>query len=143
MGLTERPSTQDEKFAGSVAKFSLIKAWLDPEQYLSDVFDEVALTEAEKQLLIKNIQTYQDLREWLTSINASNTNTVRYGLAFAYRNQFANDIAQILSADGLSNSYLLDQLNLFSNPPREFPQLDRAIADLCDRELAIQPFSNS
>ncbi|MBE9063602.1 O-antigen ligase family protein [cf. Phormidesmis sp. LEGE 11477] len=140
--LTEVLSSQDITSAEQVSRLSLLRAWVDPEQYLSDVLEEGSLTKAEKQLLIKDIQTHQNLREWLISINSPKADKVRHGLAFAYRNRFANDITQILSADGLSDSYLLDQLNLFSAPPREFSQLDREIADLSDRELAIHPFSN-
>ena len=141
--LTEMLNPQPAELQAQADKLSILKAWLDPEQYLSDVFDEGALTQAERQLLIEDIQTHPDLGEWLTSISSPKTNTVRYGLAFAYRNRFANDITQILSADGLSDSYLLNQLSLFSKPPREFSQLDRKIVDFGSHELAIHPFVSS
>ncbi len=135
--LLEILNSQDVELAAQTDRLSLLSAWLDPEQHLSDVFDERSLTKAERRLLIEDIQTHQDFREWLTSISSPKTSGVRYGLAFAYRNQFANNITQILSADGLSNSYLLDRLSLFSDPPREFSQLDRKIVDLGSRELGI------
>ncbi|PZO52668.1 MAG: hypothetical protein DCF15_13565 [Phormidesmis priestleyi] len=72
-----------------------------------------------------------------------NSQNLRYGLAFAYRNAAASNIHQILSADGLSDSPLLNEFNLFSIPPREFPQLDQKMADIAAQDLALIPPSQN
>lgn len=62
---------------------------------------------------------------------------LRFGLSYAYRNAAANNIRQILYADGLNSFTLFNYLDLFPDPPREFFQLDRTIVEIARRELNI------
>ncbi|MEO0768729.1 MAG: O-antigen ligase family protein, partial [Cyanobacteria bacterium J06649_4] len=138
----ERSLAQLKQLAASVPpqqdsdKLTLLRAWLAPEDYFSDAVEGTSITPEEKQTVIDDIHTYTDIRTWLTSIQQPMSTSLRYGLAFAYRNHSASRIRQILHADGLSSSYLLDQLSLFSSPPREFSQLDRKIFQIFQTKLS-------
>jgi putative inorganic carbon (hco3(-)) transporter len=118
-------------------KLALLRAWINPDQYLADFLTDFDGTEEEKQTVTHNIHAFRDLREWLTSVNYPTAARLRFGLAFAYRNQSANSIRTILAADGLSSSPLLDQFALFSPPPREFTQLDQKISEISAQDLAL------
>lgn len=117
--------------------FALIRAWLTPDQFLPDFLKDFDGTAADKQAVMENIRTHRDLRDWLMSVSQPADQRSRQGLAFAYRNQSANLIRKILSTDGLSSHYLLDQLPLFSSPPREFSQLDQKMVEIANKDLAI------
>lgn len=117
--------------------FDLLRAWLAPDQFLPNFLKDFDGTAEEKQAVMENIRTHRDLRDWLTSVSQPANQRSRQGLAFAYRNQSANLISKILSADDLSTYYPLNQLPLFSVPPREFSQLDQKISEIAREKLAI------
>ncbi|MGC1307622.1 MAG: O-antigen ligase family protein [Phormidesmis sp.] len=121
----------------TLSRAALLQAWLMPDQRLPKFLESLDATPEEKQAVADNVHTHRDFRKWLTSIHYSAPEKVRYGLAFAYRNQSANDISQILFADGLSVSLLLSELNLFPAPPREFAQLDQKIAEIGAQALSL------
>jgi len=139
--LLTRIIQQDSSLAAQ--KAALIQAWLAPDQHLPKFLDRFEGTSEEKTSIVENIRAHRDFRQWLTSIHQSKTKPSRYRLAFAYRNKSANDIRQILSAAGLSTSPLLDELSLFSSPPREFAQLDRKIAEIGLESLSLTPPSQN
>jgi len=132
--LQQIASTSDSP---SSAKLALLSAWLAPDTYLNNALEDFDATPEEKRAVINNIDRYPDVRAWLTSVRQPMPERLRFGLAFAYRNHAASRIRQILVADGLSFSYLLDQLSILSDPPREFAQLDQKIAQLSQQSLAI------
>jgi putative inorganic carbon (hco3(-)) transporter len=127
----------------AASKATLLQAWLTPDQHLSEFLKSFKGTPAEEKTVTDNIHTHRNLRKWLTSITQPHSAEFRYGLAFAYRNASANNIRQILSADGPTTSPLLEEFTLFSTPPREFPQLDQKIVELGAQELALIPPSQN
>lgn len=114
-------------------KVTLLQAWLSPDQYLTPLLNSSETTPEETQTLKDNIQTNRNLRYWLTSITQPITLPQRYGLTFAYRNSAANNIRNILLAPGPTTSPLIDQLNLFPSPPREFSQLDQKLVEIASQ----------
>jgi putative inorganic carbon (HCO3(-)) transporter len=61
----------------------------------------------------------------------------RQGLAFAYRNRYANSIELILRPDRPEVYALVDLLGLFRTWPREFPALDRLVEAIKAAELDL------
>ncbi|MFK8183236.1 MAG: O-antigen ligase family protein [Phormidesmis sp.] len=129
----------DDGSAEAVHKASLLFTWHSPENALSSFLFGLNATDQDKQTLTENIFTHRDLREWFTSVTLPLPEQRRFGLSFAYRNSAANSIRKILFAEGLSKFSLLEDLALFPNPPREFAQLDQAIAAIAQEEFNI-PF---
>jgi len=120
-----------------VQQLSLLSAWLYPEKYLDHFLESFEGNPEEEQDIIENIYGHRDFREWLISVYQPLPRRFRHSLAFAYRNRSASFIRQILVADGLSDSYLINQLSLFSVPPREFFQLDRKIFEIAQDQLPM------
>ena len=121
-------------------QFSLISAWLSPQNALNEALKDFEGTSQEKQAITDNLRSYRPIRDWLTSVQQPEARQLRRSLAFAYRNYSASFIRQILSADGLTDSYFLDRLALFSPPPREFFQLDYKIAEITEQRLPSENF---
>lgn len=129
--------------SADASKAALLQAWIAPDQHLTQFLKSFEGTPEEKQSVIDNVRSHRDLRQWLTSVTEPPNGDLRYGLAFAYRNAFANNIRQVLFANGPTLSPLLDEFALFSPPPREFPQLDQAIAKIAAQDLALIPPSQT
>lgn len=114
--LTQKP--QDEASR-------LLKAWINPEEYIGEFLKISHLSDAEKQVVQDHIINSRSLREWLTSITQPKSAHERYALALAYRNVYANGVRAMLQPEGLESVLLIELLNLFPNLPRELPVLDR------------------
>ena len=129
--------------SADASKAAMLQAWIAPDQYLTPFLKSFEGTPEEKQSVVDNVRIHRDFRQWLTSINEPPNEDRRYGLAFAYRNALANNIRQVLFANGPTISPLLNEFGLFSPPPREFPQLDQAIAKIAAQDLALIPPSQT
>jgi len=125
------------QIAESSHKPLLIKAWLMPDRYLAPLVENLEITSEEKALLKENIHAHRDIRQWLTSIRQPLIPRQRFGLSFSYRNANANSIRSVLFASGPHRLPLLEQLNLFSPPPREFLQLDQKLAEIGTKSLSL------
>ncbi|MGB3298982.1 MAG: O-antigen ligase family protein [Phormidesmis sp.] len=123
--------------SADASKAALLQAWIAPDQYLTPFLKSFKGTPKEKQTIINDVRDHRNLRDWLTSVTEPPSEELRYGLAFAYRNALANNIRQVLFANGPTTSPLLDEFALFSPPPREFLQLDEAIAQIAAQDLAL------
>lgn len=115
----------------------LLRAWLQPDNYLADYLDQMDLRHDEKEQVVSNIQSHQNLRAWLTSTTTSLPERQRFGLALIYRNFYANSILSILRPTPLSTYTLVDLLTLAPGMPRDFPILDRLLETLRTEKLGF------
>jgi putative inorganic carbon (HCO3(-)) transporter len=112
------------------ASLYLIAAWLNPDLYWPpyaehpNALPEPTLTKVQESL------SQRPLHLWLRSAAAPPAPSYRMALSFAYRNQQAQGIRQILKPEGLEIAPIISALNLFPQWPREFPALDRYIEAL-------------
>ncbi|EDX85831.1 O-Antigen Polymerase family [Synechococcus sp. PCC 7335] len=109
------------------SSLQLIQAWLLPDQYLSNYLKDFEGTQQEKDQVIQNINKHRDIRSWMNSVQRVVPPQERHMVGFAYRNLYANQIKQSLYPGALQTSFFLDPLELYQEPPRTFPQLDREI----------------
>lgn len=113
----------------------MLRAWLDPDNYLEDL---LALNEPEDAVQIQDhIRTNRTVRSWLTSVTELSPVRKRQGLAFAYRNRYANSIEAILRPEPPQVYALVNLLGLFRGWPREFPALDRLVEAVKAAELDL------
>ncbi|NEP20326.1 MAG: hypothetical protein F6J97_26180 [Leptolyngbya sp. SIO4C1] len=119
------------------AAVSLLKAWLSPEEYLSAYLSTTSLEQSEIEKLRTDILSKRDIRNWLSSTVSTPSPRFRYGLSFAYRNAAADSVTLMLRPSGLETSVLVDIMELFSPPPRQFPVLDNLIEETKDQLLGI------
>ncbi|MEO1351136.1 MAG: hypothetical protein AAFW84_20400 [Cyanobacteria bacterium J06635_15] len=103
----------------------LLKAWINPKQYLAKFLEISTLNDADRRAVQEHITTYRSLRTWLNSVTRSPAKRERNALVLAYRNADANSIGAILRPEGLELSVLVELLDLFPPLPREIPELDQ------------------
>ena len=115
----------------SAQNLRLLRAWLDPENYLDVYLGEYASTTEEQTLIEEFIQSSASIRSGLMSSQTDHrSGELRAGLVFAYRNIDINLPQPVLRPFGLSANPLADQLMVFPDYPREFPQLDYLLETL-------------
>ncbi len=103
----------------------LLKAWLQPDEYLSEYLEGTNLRAENQAEVRQNITSNRDLKSWLRSTTEPISRERRFGLAFVYRNQYANQIRQILYPGSLRLYTLPGSLNLLPlRWSREVPALD-------------------
>lgn len=134
-----RPERAVEWIQPLVAKPSrarqLLAAWLDPDQYLDPYLADLS---ADQQSLWRQlILEHRDLRAWLRSTVQVPDQMFRGALAFAYRNQTANQIRLMLRPRGLRAYTVVSKLELFPEWPREFPALDHLIETMRAQQLQL------
>jgi putative inorganic carbon (HCO3(-)) transporter len=113
----------------------MLRAWLDPDNYLEDLLTLDAVEDGEQ--IQAHIRANRTVRSWLTSVTEASSVRKRQGLAFAYRNRYANSIELILRPDRPEVYALVDLLGLFRTWPREFPALDRLVEAIKAAELDL------
>ncbi|PSN20709.1 hypothetical protein C7271_00820 [filamentous cyanobacterium CCP5] len=106
----------------------LLAAWLDPDRYL-DVY-LTSLPEGDLPHSEQLMAQLQNFRVWLSSTLFTPNQMFRGALAFAYRNQSANEIRLMLRPQGIQAYEVLSELGLFPTWPREFPELDSRLQTL-------------
>jgi len=132
-----RQAVESDKLNKRKSAALLLLSWRFPEEDFPPFLHKFNLTPEEKRTLFENIHAYRNFREWLTSMASPVPERLRFGLSFAYRNAAANDIRQILFADDLTYLKIFEYLTLFSDPPREFSQLDKEIVKIAQQDLNI------
>ena len=115
----------------------LLRAWLDPDKYLENYLTEFQISGDDQKIVRQHISERRDVRDWLNSIFSSLSPRYRFGLIFAYRNIDANRANSMLRPDNLEASALADLLELFTRPPREYPQLDQLIERVRTEKLNL------
>lgn len=108
----------------------LLRAWLQPDLYLTDYLATANLSDGDTQQLITHIQTHRTLKAWLKSTQSLLPQRQRYGLTLIYRNLYANHLTSILRPTPLQTYALIDLLQLTIAMPREFPVLDHLLESL-------------
>ncbi|HEY9735363.1 MAG TPA: O-antigen ligase family protein [Trichocoleus sp.] len=116
---------------------ALLAAWLQPEQYLSLYQQQQGYDPAVTSLIAEKIEQEKDLRLWLTSLVEPEPPRYRGALAFAYRNNAANQLMQMLRPADLETYTFVEELGLFPTWPREFPALDHHIEQLRTERLQL------
>jgi len=114
----------------------LIQARLSPERYLSELTAKLDGTTDERSNLEENLKRKGTMQTWLSEATTSAKTQTRYALVFAYRNLAANVIRKILYPGDIQNSVLLSAGDLFKSTPREYPQLDRYMADVRSKQFS-------
>lgn len=115
----------------------LIQARLSPERYFSELIKRLDGTTAEKLSLEESLKNKGTMQAWLGAVISPAKTQTRYALVFAYRNLAANVIRKIVYPGNIHNSVLLASGSLFKGAPREYPQLDRHMAQVRLVQLAI------
>ena len=115
----------------------LLRAWLDPEKYLEDYLTEFQISADDQKIARQHISEQREVRDWLNSIFSSLGPRSRFALIFAYRNLEANRANSILRPDNLEISALAELLDLFPQPPREYPQLAQLIEQVRTEKLNL------
>ena len=113
----------------------MLRAWLEPDNYLEDLLALGAIEDVEE--IQTHIRANRTVRSWLASVTETSSVRKRQGLAFAYRNRYANSIELILRPDRPEVYSLVDLLGLFRPWPREFPALDRLVEAVKAAELEL------
>ena len=116
---------------------ALIQARLSPERYLSELTEKLDGTPAEKLNLEKSLNNEGTMQSWLGAVTSSAKTQTRYALVFAYRNLGANVIRKIVYPEDIQTSVLLSAGSLFQGAHREYPQLDRYMAEVRSNRLSI------
>jgi putative inorganic carbon (hco3(-)) transporter len=116
----------------------LLRAWIEPTQYLENYLNSESLTPEETALIKVNILNERSLKQWFTSTLTVPPERKRYALALAYRNGDANSITDMLRPGSLEYSAIANQvLNLFSGMPRDLPELDQLMETIRETQLNL------
>ncbi|MEM9264987.1 MAG: O-antigen ligase family protein [Cyanobacteria bacterium P01_F01_bin.13] len=116
----------------------LLRAWVRPEEYLSDYLQTIGIEQAEQAVLRSHITTHRDLKEWLQSNTLPVGDNQRVAMALLYRSYYANQISSILKPDNLRQYSLPMSLNLFSLTwPRELLALDELVDQVRTERLGL------
>ena len=115
----------------------LIQARLSPDRYLSELTEELEGTADEKKNFEESLKSPGTMQDWLSEVTDPASTQVRYALVFAYRNLAANIIRKIVYPGEIHNSVLLTSGRLLKSPYREYPQLDRYMAEVRSAQLSI------
>ncbi|MEO1744639.1 MAG: tetratricopeptide repeat protein, partial [Cyanobacteria bacterium J06629_9] len=116
----------------------LLKAWLQPETYLPKFLEETNLSATDQAAVTSHITTHRDLTAWLRSTTQPVTGNRRFALALLYRNQYANQINQILLPGSLRRYTLPSSLRLLPlSWPREILPLDTLVETIRTEQLDL------
>ncbi|MEO0755524.1 MAG: O-antigen ligase family protein [Cyanobacteria bacterium J06648_16] len=116
----------------------LLKAWLQPEIYLPEFLEETNLSATDQAAITSHITTHRNLREWLRSATQPVAGNRRFALALLYRNQYANQINQILLPGSLRRYTLPSSLRLLPlSWPREILPLDTLVETIRTEQLDL------
>jgi putative inorganic carbon (hco3(-)) transporter len=116
----------------------LVRVWIDPQKYLNEYISSEDIDNAEKSLLQEHIEKQTSLQSWFKSVVIPSEPRKRYGLSFAYRNADANYIVSILQPGALNQSMIANVLGMFSQMPREFPELEQLMETIRTQQLGLR-----
>lgn len=116
---------------------ALLKAWIDPTQYLDQYLETEEIPETIKEFFKTDITETRDIHVWVKSMWQPEGERRRSSLALAYRNIDARNIQLLLRPQELQTNLIADWLNLFPNYPREFPPLEALIESIRTEALGL------
>jgi putative inorganic carbon (hco3(-)) transporter len=120
----------------------ILRAWLAPEKYLPKIVTAKSDMPIENRVLITNsIKDRQKLREWLYSLDYGVSSFSVPGFRLAYRNNYANAVANFPYFKGISLNFLTSALNLTSPFPYTFDRLDELIVETIAEKLDLPAIS--
>ncbi|MEO0352586.1 MAG: O-antigen ligase family protein [Cyanobacteria bacterium P01_A01_bin.15] len=115
-------------FPSDGSRCRLLRAWLQPETYLSDYLKNASLSSDEQAALRSHITTHRRIKDWLRSTTIPVSNNQRVALALLYRSYYARKISSLLVPENLRQFSLPTSLGLFALAwPRELPPLDNLV----------------
>jgi putative inorganic carbon (hco3(-)) transporter len=106
----------------------VLRAWINPDTYF-EAFAQVINDPARSNAWKTNFTTYRDPRDWLASITSEESFSERIALWLVYRNTNSVNASKILIPPGIIISNIAEDLNIFPEIQRYFPELDRFIYD--------------
>jgi len=115
----------------------LLRAWLNPSDYLADYLQAADLSPAEVTAVSQTIQQNRNLRDWLKANRVEPPRQGRGSLGYAYRNRYAGGAEELFLPEGIRISSVAAQLNLFPAMPRVFPPLDQLINQYRTEKLGL------
>lgn len=115
----------------------LIQTRLSPSRYLSELSERMKDMLDEQIDFAESFREPSTMQEWLNAVTTPAKTQTRYGLVYAYRNLAANVIRKILYPGEIRNSTILSSSDLFQPAYREYPQLDRHMAEVRSSQLNI------
>ncbi|MEM6352766.1 MAG: O-antigen ligase family protein [Cyanobacteria bacterium P01_D01_bin.14] len=125
---------QSDPTSGNLA---LLRAWLDPDQYLDPYLSTSGFSSEEQLIVRETVYDNRDIIAWLNSSFTTPPAKRRRAASLTYRNRMANQANFILRPDGLRFSTLGKSFNLFGSSPTDFPELDRLMERVRTDELGI------
>ncbi|MEO1636122.1 MAG: O-antigen ligase family protein [Cyanobacteria bacterium J06631_9] len=115
----------------------LLQARLSPDRYLPTLLDKIDGTTEEKESFEASVRSDQPMKAWLNEVRASTKQQTRSASVYAYRNLAANTLQSILHPGEIHSSTLAGSIGLFTDAPREYPQLDQLMADIRAKQLSM------
>lgn len=111
-----------------------LRAWIDPDRYF-EAFAQSLSNPETSNAWKTNLKTYRNLRDWFSSTTLEESYSERLALWLTYRNMNAVNASKILIPPGIVVSSIAQDLNLYPDLQRYFPELDRLIYDYRQKHL--------
>ncbi|AFY76048.1 lipid A core-O-antigen ligase-like enyme [Pleurocapsa sp. PCC 7327] len=123
----------------------LLRAWLEPQQYLNSYLENASDLNAEEQKQVReHIFEQRNLRSWLSSVRQKSQAVYRNALTLPYRNLKASEVAFGLSSQEEDVNLLVLMLGLFPDYPQVLLPLDRLINQIRTEQLNLpHPIDNN
>jgi putative inorganic carbon (hco3(-)) transporter len=120
----------------------LLRAWLAPDKYLSQVLPKnSSIDRANRDLLVDSIKSSKNLREWMYSLDYGLKDFNIPGFRLAYRNNYTAVVSKFPYANNISLNFIVNTLGLTSSFPATSDRLDELIAESIDKKLGLPAFS--
>ncbi|WP_013322988.1 O-antigen ligase family protein [Gloeothece verrucosa] len=117
----------------------LLRAWIDPKQYLGAYFQQFSnqLTTRDKEFLENSIYRNRDIKTWLSSLLQQPKSAPKIALILTYRNYQGRNLAYIPLPSELQIPIIVNKLSLFPEFSRLYPQLDELINQVKTERLNL------
>jgi hypothetical protein len=126
------------KFNPNNQNLLLLRAWIEPQQYLNSYLENASDLNSEKRKQVReHIFKQRNLRSWLSSVRQKSQAVYRNALTLPYRNLKASEVAFGLSPQEESVNLLVLMLGLFPDYPQVLPPLDRLINQIRTEQLNL------
>jgi putative inorganic carbon (hco3(-)) transporter len=129
---------------GESDSFFILRAWLAPEKYLSQIVSSNStMSQEHRQLVTDSIKNNKDLREWLYSLDYGLKNFNIPGFRLAYRNHYAGMVSTFPYASNITLNFLTSALNVTPPYPLTLDRLDELITETMADKLDIPAISET
>lgn len=117
----------------------LLRAWIEPKQYLSAYFNQVSnqLSAKDRQVLENSIVQHRKIKSWLYSLLQQPKYAPKIALILTYRNYQGRNLAYIPLPPELEIPLLINQLEIFPQFSRYYPELDQLINEVKTEQLNL------